>query len=58
LLLRRQRSGGSRIEPRLGKKFERPHLKKPFTKVGLVGWLKVKALSSSVSTTKKKIGFI
>jgi hypothetical protein len=29
-------------------------LKKPFTKIGLVEWLKVKALSSSHSTTKKK----
>jgi hypothetical protein len=26
-------------------------LKKPFTKIGLVEWLKVKALSSSPSTT-------
>jgi hypothetical protein len=32
----------------------RPYLKKPFTKIGLVEWLKVKALSSSLSTTKKK----
>jgi hypothetical protein len=32
----------------------RPSLKKPFTKIGLVEWLKVKALSSSPSTTKKK----
>jgi hypothetical protein len=29
-------------------------LKKPFTKMGLVEWLKVKALSSSPSTAKKK----
>jgi hypothetical protein len=28
--------------------------KKPFTKIGLVEWLKVKALSSSHSTAKKK----
>jgi hypothetical protein len=28
----------------------RPYLKKPFTKIGLVEWLKVKALSSSPST--------
>jgi hypothetical protein len=27
---------------------------KPFTKIGLVEWLKVKALSSSLSTAKKK----
>jgi hypothetical protein len=28
--------------------------KKPFTKIGLVEWLKVKALNSSPSTKKKK----
>jgi ribosomal protein S21 len=32
----------------------RPYLEKPFTKEGLVEWLKVKALSSSPSTEKKK----
>jgi hypothetical protein len=32
----------------------RPYLKKPFTKIGLVEWLKVKALSSSPSTSKKQ----
>jgi hypothetical protein len=32
----------------------RPCLKKLFTKIGLVEWLKVKALSLSPSTTKKK----
>jgi hypothetical protein len=32
----------------------RPYLEKPFTKIGLVEWLKVKVLSSSPSTTKKK----
>jgi hypothetical protein len=32
----------------------RPYLKKPFTKIGLVEWHKVKALSSSPSTTKKR----
>jgi hypothetical protein len=32
----------------------RPYLEKPFTKIGLVEWLKVKALSSSPSTAKKK----
>jgi hypothetical protein len=31
-----------------------PYLKKPFTKIGLVEWLKVKVMSSSPSTTKKK----
>jgi hypothetical protein len=29
-----------------------PFSKKPFTKIGLVEWLEVKALSSSPSTTK------
>jgi hypothetical protein len=29
-------------------------LKKPFTKIGLVEWLKVKALISSLSTTEKR----
>jgi hypothetical protein len=32
----------------------RPYLKKPFTKIELVEWLKVKAPSSSPSTAKKK----
>jgi hypothetical protein len=32
----------------------RPYLKNSFTKTGLVEWLKVKALSSSPSTTKKE----
>jgi hypothetical protein len=31
----------------------RPYLEKPFTKIGLVEWLKVKALSSRLSTAKK-----
>jgi hypothetical protein len=35
--------------------FTRPYLEKPFTKIGLlVEWLRVKALSSNPSTTKKK----
>jgi hypothetical protein len=33
----------------------RPYLKKHFTKIGLVEWFKVKALSSSSSTTHKKM---
>jgi hypothetical protein len=33
----------------------RPYLKKPFTKIGLVEWLKVKAVSSSPSTEKRKV---
>jgi hypothetical protein len=36
-----------------GKKFTRPYLKKPFTKIGLEEWLKVKGLSSIPSTSKK-----
>jgi hypothetical protein len=31
-----------------------PISKKPITKIGLVEWLKMKALSSNPSTTKKK----
>jgi hypothetical protein len=33
--------------------FVRPYLEKPFTKIGLVEWLKVKALSSSPILQKK-----
>jgi hypothetical protein len=32
----------------------RPYLKKPFTKIELVEWLKVKPLSSNPNTEKKK----
>jgi hypothetical protein len=32
----------------------RSYIENPFTKIGLVEWLKVKALSSSPSATKKK----
>jgi hypothetical protein len=32
----------------------RPYVKKPFTKIGLVEWLKVKALSSSSSIIKRE----
>jgi hypothetical protein len=32
----------------------RPYLEKPFTKKEVVEWLKVKAMSSSPSTSKKK----
>jgi hypothetical protein len=32
----------------------RPYLEKPFTKIGLVEWLKGKALSSRPRTKKKK----
>jgi hypothetical protein len=33
--------------------FKRPYLEKPFTKIGLVEWLKMKALSSGPSTAGK-----
>jgi hypothetical protein len=32
----------------------RPYLKKPFTKIGLVEWLNVKAMSLSPSTKKRE----
>jgi hypothetical protein len=32
----------------------RPYLEKPFTKIRLVEWLKVKAPTSSPSTTRKR----
>jgi hypothetical protein len=41
------------FEASLGKLFTRPYLEKPFTKIGLVEWLKVKAQSSNFSTAKK-----
>jgi hypothetical protein len=37
-----------------GKQFTRWYLKNPFTKIGLVEWLKVKVLSSSPCTNKTK----
>jgi hypothetical protein len=42
------------LKPTWANSSTRPYLKKPFTKIGLVKWLKVKALSSSSSTAKKK----
>jgi hypothetical protein len=42
------------FEASLGKKLERPYLGNTHHKKGLVEWLKVKALSSSPSTAKKK----
>jgi hypothetical protein len=42
------------LKPAQANSSARPYLEKPFTKIGLVEWLKVKALSSSPSTTKKK----
>jgi hypothetical protein len=38
----------------MGKEFVRPYLEKPFIKIGLVEWLKVKALSSSPSIIKRE----
>jgi hypothetical protein len=32
----------------------RTYLEKPFKKIGMMAWLKLKALSSSPSTEKKK----
>jgi hypothetical protein len=32
----------------------RPYLEKPFTKIGMVEWLKVKALSSGLNIAKIK----
>jgi hypothetical protein len=50
-------SGGSNQEdcswkPAGANNFSRSYLEKPFTKIGLVEWLKVKALSSSPSMAK------
>jgi hypothetical protein len=42
------------LKPAQGNGYTRPYLKKFFTKIGLVEWLKVKALNSSPSTTKKR----
>jgi hypothetical protein len=42
------------LKPAQGTSYVRPYLKNPITKKGLVEWLKVKALSSSPSTSKKK----
>jgi hypothetical protein len=42
------------LKPAQSKWFTRPYLKKPITKkIGLVEWLKVKALISSPTTRKK-----
>jgi hypothetical protein len=38
------------LKPTWVNKFTRSYLEKPFTKIELVDWLKVKALSSSSST--------
>jgi hypothetical protein len=49
---RDQEDGGSK--PAQANSSMRLYLKKAITKIGLVEWLKVKALSSSPSTVKKK----
>jgi hypothetical protein len=41
-------------KPALANSSTRSYLEKLFTKIGLVEWLKVKALSSSPSTEKNK----
>jgi hypothetical protein len=49
---RDQEDPGSK--PALRNSSQDPISKKPFTKIGLVEWLKVKALSSSHSTKKNQ----
>jgi hypothetical protein len=41
------------LKPAQANSSARPYLEKPFTKTGLVEWLKVKALSSNPSTAKQ-----
>jgi hypothetical protein len=41
-------------KPARGNSSQDPISKKPFIKTGLVGWLKVEALSSNPSTAKKR----
>jgi hypothetical protein len=41
------------LKPAQGNSSVRPYLEKPFTKIGLVEWLKVKALSSRPVPQKK-----
>jgi hypothetical protein len=45
---------GSQFEASRANSSARPYLEKTLHKKGLVEWLKVHALSSSLSTTKKK----
>jgi hypothetical protein len=45
---------GSQFEASPAKEFLRPYLEKPFTKIGLVEWLKIESLSSHPRTAKKK----
>jgi hypothetical protein len=46
------------VQSQPGKIVGDPISKKPITKIGLVEWLKMKALSSNPSTTKKKKRFL
>jgi hypothetical protein len=46
--------GKIRVQSQPREKVHETYLKKPFTKVGLVEWLKEKALSSNPNTTKLK----
>jgi hypothetical protein len=43
------------LKPAWANSSSRPYLEKPFTKIGLVEWLMVKALNLNPSTKKKKI---
>jgi hypothetical protein len=43
------------LKPALSNSVQDPILKNPITKIGLVEWLKVKALSSNPSITKKNV---
>jgi hypothetical protein len=43
------------LKPAQANSSTRPCLEKPFTKIGLVEWLKVKALSSSPRTEKNRL---
>jgi hypothetical protein len=45
------------VQPAWANSSARPYLEKSFTKIGLVEWLKVKALSSSPSIAKKIVMF-
>jgi hypothetical protein len=48
LATQEQRSGGLQFKANPGKQFMRPYLEKTLSqKIGLVEWLKVKALNSS-----------
>jgi hypothetical protein len=42
------------LKPAQANSSARPYPEKPFTKIGLVEWLKMKARSSIPSTSKKK----